>query len=79
LARRKASRWSGARLRELRTRAGYTQAELAEAVDVYQYEVSNYERDKTEPTFSVLVRLAEVLSVSLDEFVSPPSGDVTPR
>lgn len=48
---------------------------MAEAADVYQYEVSNYERDKTEPTFSVLVRLAEVLAVSLDAFVSPPAGD----
>jgi transcriptional regulator with XRE-family HTH domain len=73
VAKRRIRLWSGARLRTLRERAGYTQAELAVAVGIYPHEVSNYERGKTEPSFSVLVRIAEALSLSLADFT--PSAD----
>ncbi|WP_390621258.1 helix-turn-helix domain-containing protein [Urbifossiella limnaea] len=73
MAKRKIRLWSGARLRTLREGAGYTQAELAAAVGIYPHEVSNYERGKTEPSFSVLVRIAEALRVSLSDFA--PTGD----
>lgn len=68
VAKRKKRHWSGAKLRELRERAGYTQTELAEAAEMYPADVSNYERDKAEPTFSVLVRLAAALGVGLEAF-----------
>ncbi len=75
VAKRKPRKWSGARLRELRERVGFTQTELAEAAEMYAADVSNYERDKAEPTFTVLVRLAAALGVGLEAFNPPAEGE----
>lgn len=68
VAKRKKSEWSGALLRSIRERVGLTQAELAEGAGVYPADISKYERDVSEPTFTVLVNLAGALGVSLSEF-----------
>lgn len=56
----------GARLAELRKRAGYTQQELAEAVDTTQRMISYYETQAEPPPSTLLPELARVLGVSVD-------------
>lgn len=68
LVAKKVRTWSGAKLRELRLAAELTQAQLAEKADLYPAAVSDYERDKAEPTFTVLCRLALALGVDLNAF-----------
>ena len=57
------------RLREVRMSKGLTQEKLSETVGVglrnYQY----YEQGKHVPSFEVLIKLPDVLSVSIDYLV----------
>lgn len=59
----------GERLKVLRTAKGITQAQLAEASRVSLGAIRDYEQGNKEPTAGSLVRMAEALGVSLDEFV----------
>lgn len=59
----------GARLAELRKRAGYTQQELAEAVDTTQRMISYYETQAEPPPSTLLPELARVLGVSVDQLL----------
>jgi transcriptional regulator with XRE-family HTH domain len=65
--------WSGKKLRELRLAAKLTQSQLAEKADIRSAAISDYEHDKSEPTFTVLCRLAAALGVDLNAF-SPSKG-----
>ena len=56
----------GARIAELRKRAGYTQQELAEAVNTTQRMISYYETQSEPPPSMLLPDLARVLKVSID-------------
>ena len=56
-------------LRELR---GWTQAALSKHSGVPRATVATLESGSSNPTLSVLVRLAEALQVTLDELVTPP-------
>jgi transcriptional regulator with XRE-family HTH domain len=59
----------GERLRELRIARGFSQSDLAEAVlgkAVRNGEISKWEAGKNEPSHAYLVRLAQVLRVSVD-------------
>jgi len=60
---------AGARLAELRKRAGYTQQELAEAVQTTQRMVSYYETQAEPPPSMLLPELARVLGVSVDQLL----------
>ena len=65
----------GRRLRELREQAGLTQSELGERAGKMMYQMlARYERGETEPTWPVVLRLAEALGVSTEAFreVTPP-------
>jgi transcriptional regulator with XRE-family HTH domain len=68
LVAKKKRSWSGQKLRELRTAAEMTQAQLADKAGIYPADVSNYERDKAEPTFTILCQLAAALDVELNAF-----------
>lgn len=59
----------GARVAELRRRAGYTQQELAEAVATTQRMISYYETQAEPPPSTLLPELARVLKVSVDELL----------
>lgn len=59
----------GARLAELRKRAGYTQQELAEAVKTTQRMISYYETQAEPPPSTLLPELARVLGVSVDQLL----------
>lgn len=54
------------RLKELRLKKGLTQTELGEKVGVKQNTFTNWENGKREPNFENLVKLADLLDVSLD-------------
>ncbi|KXT83509.1 transcriptional regulator, Cro/CI family [Streptococcus oralis] len=54
------------RLKELRLKKGLTQTELGEKVGVKQSTFTNWENGKREPSFENLIKLADLLDVSLD-------------
>lgn len=65
-----ADEWDGAHLARLRKAAGYTQAELAEALDgVSRHMVAYYETEAEHPPAALLARLAPTLGVSVDELL----------
>src|SRR5947209_1538131 len=67
----------GRRLRAIREAAGISQTELGErAGGMSLQQVAKYERSVSEPSWSVAVRLADALGVSLDALreASDPSA-----
>ena len=52
--------------KESRQFAGYSQAKLAAALHVSQQSLSDYENGKTNPDLETLVKMAEILNVSVD-------------
>ena len=54
-----------------RKRAGISQEELAERLSVTQGAVSQWENGATSPRTEMLLRIAEVLNVTVDELLRP--------
>ncbi|MYW00258.1 helix-turn-helix domain-containing protein [Streptomyces sp. SID3343] len=66
----------GPRLRELRRKRGMTLAELAERTEIGESTLSRLEGGGRKPTLELLLPLAEVYNVPLDELVGAPrTGD----
>lgn len=59
----------GESLKELRQRRGLRQEDVARMVDVERPTVANWERGTKQPGLETLVRLSQLLGVSLDELV----------
>lgn len=59
----------GTRLTELRKKAGLSQRELGEKLDVSHYTISAYEKERSEPGDQVKVKLSELFNVSSDYFL----------
>lgn len=59
----------GDNIKELRKAAGMTQSDIAFALNVHLQTVSKWERGISEPDFSVLGELADVLGVSLEKLL----------
>ena len=59
----------GERLRALRKERGYRQGELAELIGIDQNNISRYERDKTQPSLSMLEWLCMALEVTATELL----------
>lgn len=64
----------GRRIARIRKARGLTQAELAERIDTIQAMVSDYESDRRRLYAQVLVRIAQALSVSVDELLGTRAG-----
>ena len=60
----------GKKLRKVRIYNGLSQQELADALGTSKAAVSSYEKNKTMPTFTTLIRIAEILNVSTDYLLS---------
>ncbi len=60
------------RLKELRTRKGYSQQELADLAEVAQHTVSEIELGRRKPHGRTLRKLAAVLGVGVEELVEGP-------
>jgi transcriptional regulator with XRE-family HTH domain len=56
----------GERIKELRTEHGWSQGELAEHVGGDARQISRYENGRITPSLDAVVRIAEVLNVSID-------------
>ncbi len=54
-------------LKEFREDKKLSQTALAKMVGVTQQCVSEWEKEKTEPTLSCLIKLADIFQISLDE------------
>lgn len=54
------------RIHELRGALGWSQVELARALNVSKQTVSNWENDNIQPSIDMLVRLAGVFGVTTD-------------
>ena len=57
------------RLKELRKQANLTQVELAKQLGIGQSSYADWERGKKNPTQENLIRLAQILNVSVDYLV----------
>ena len=54
------------RIKELRINAGLSQADLANALNIHQTAVSQWETGRTHPDIPVLIAMANYFEVSLD-------------
>ncbi|WP_295092571.1 sigma-70 family RNA polymerase sigma factor [Ruminococcus sp.] len=61
---------TGQRIADLRTKAGITQEQLAEKLYISREMVSKWERDISQPDYSIVEKIAEILSVSPDKIMS---------
>lgn len=59
----------GERIRQLRKETGWSQAELADKIGVDAGRVSRYEAGRITPSADALIRLAQVLNVSIDHLL----------
>jgi len=64
------------RLRELRTEAGLTQAELAVRAGLHPQAVVKLEAGEHQPTWATVTALADALGLSCQAFRVPPSRPV---
>ena len=63
------------KLRELRTKHGFTQAEIAGKLGLDRSTYTYYETGKTEPPLSRLLLLSKIYNVSLDTLVGRDQED----
>jgi transcriptional regulator with XRE-family HTH domain/KaiC/GvpD/RAD55 family RecA-like ATPase len=68
----------GTRLKELRTRRGISQTELAKLVGVTPSNISQVENNLIYPSLPALIRIAEILSVNVSAFFQNVSDDQHP-
>jgi transcriptional regulator with XRE-family HTH domain len=62
-------------IRHLRKNAGYTQAQLAEKLDIKRSLVGAYEEGRAEPKLSTLVNVARLFDITLDELITADVSD----
>ena len=60
---------TGRNIKKLREQNGLTQQELAVRVDVAQVTVANWESGRRKPDINILIRIAKLFNVTLDELV----------
>ena len=56
---------------DLRLKAGFTQLQLAEKINYTDKAVSKWERGEALPDIRVIVKIAEIYNISIDDLVSP--------
>lgn len=64
----------GASIQHLREEKGYTQDQLAEKLFVSRQTISNYERNKSQPSLEMLERIAEVFEVDMASLLTEPTN-----
>lgn len=57
------------KLREIRLERGISQGDLASRINVQNYTIGNWERDRAEPNVESIVKLADALGVTTDELL----------
>ena len=56
-------------LKTHRKQHGYTQQEVADILNISRQAYSNYEHEKRSPRLPVLIKLADLYQISLDELI----------
>ncbi|WP_430886045.1 helix-turn-helix domain-containing protein [Fusibacter sp. JL216-2] len=69
----------GKRLKKLRLHKGISQTELADALDVGQTTIANYEADTRQPNLEKLTLLADYFHISVDELIGRTWTDENKR
>jgi putative transcriptional regulator len=59
------------RLRELRAKLGWSQAELAERLEVSRQTINAIETEKYDPSLPLAFKLAEVFHLRIEEIFTP--------
>ena len=59
----------GNKIKELRNKYKFTQTELAEKVGVTKSTIAAYENDSRQPSYEVLIKMAEAFKVSIDSLL----------
>ena len=59
----------GQRIQKIRKEKGFSQEEIAEALEVSRQAVSKWENGTSEPSTANLIALAKLYGISLDELV----------
>lgn len=67
------------RLKTLREESGFTQQHLAEVLNLTSGAVSHYENGTNEPTIETLIRIADILNVSVDYLVGNADANLPPN
>ena len=65
-------------LKELRTRKGYSQQELADLADIAQHTISEIELGRRKPQGRTLRKIAAALEVDVEELTSSPKATAPP-
>jgi transcriptional regulator with XRE-family HTH domain len=68
-----------ARLRELREKAGLTQAQLAQRAGLHLSAVTRFEHGRREPSLASAAKLAAALGVTVDELIRPATRPAPKR
>lgn len=63
------------KLKQLRVEQNWTQAQLAEKLNIQQKQISSYERGASKPSTEILIKIAETFEVSLDYLVFEIKGE----
>lgn len=56
-------------LKRFRKQKGYSRQRLAKALDYGYTAIANYESGRNEPSFDCLIKLAELLDITVDELL----------
>lgn len=66
----------GEKIRALRLRKGLSQIELAKLAEIYQKNISRYEKGTTDPSASAIKRIADALGVSTDYLLNDAADEI---
>lgn len=69
----------GLKIKEVRALRGITQEDLAETVGVFRTYMSRIETGVANPTFSMMLALADALAVTVCDLLQPPASRTPPR
>lgn len=63
------------RLKELRAERGWSQADLAEKLDVSRQTVNSLERGKYDPSLPLAFKIAAVFALPIENIFKPDQGE----
>lgn len=66
------------RLREFRTASEYTQQDVAVYLSITRQGYAHYESGRRDPDLETLIKLSELYQVSILDFITPSSNELSP-
>lgn len=68
----------GTKIRDLRRTKNWSQGQFGIKIGIHEKNVSRYENDKSIPSASMLMKIAEVLEVSIDYLLTDSKSNTSP-